>query len=84
MYAYTKLGNTKNVKVENMKYDITKGPSPAGPGCCVPKTCADLGFNNDKCAEQAPHDKTYDPSKATEIVEFELKLVDNYTSIEQV
>ena len=24
MYAYTKLGNTKNVKVENMKYNITK------------------------------------------------------------
>ena len=35
----------------------------------IPKTCADLGFNNDKCAEAAPHDKTYDPSKATEIVE---------------
>lgn len=68
MYLYSKLGNEKNVKVENMKYDITKGTFPAGRDCCIPKTCADLGFNDDRCAE-ADSEKTYDPSKANEIVE---------------
>jgi len=69
MYAYTKHDITKNVKVENMKYNITKGTTAAGRDCCIPKTCADLGFNNDKCASVAPYNKTYDPSKANEIVE---------------
>ena len=65
-YAYSRYGggDEVNVKVENMKYDITKGPSPAGPGCCVPKTCADLGFNDEKCRSKSNGVKLSDPSKA--------------------
>jgi hypothetical protein len=67
LYRYSRYGVTDdevNVKVENMKYDITKGTSPAGPGCCIPKTCADLGFNDEKCRSKSGGVKLSDPSKA--------------------
>ena len=70
-YAYSKYGggDAVNVKVENMKYDITKGTSSSGPGCCVPKTCADLGFNDEKCRSKSGGEKLSDPNKASNFVE---------------
>lgn len=71
LYDYSRYGgsDTVSVKVENMKYDITKGPSPAGPECCAPKTCADLGFNDEKCRSKTGGEQLSDPSKAGNFVE---------------
>lgn len=74
VYNYSRYGGSDSddavsVNIENMKYDITKGPSPAGPECCVPKTCADLGFNDEKCKRISSGDKLSDPSKAGNFVE---------------
>jgi len=71
VYEYSRYGGSDavSVNVENMKYDITKGPSSAGPGCCVPKTCADLGFNDEKCRSKSGGEKLSDPNKASNFVE---------------
>jgi hypothetical protein len=71
VFEYSRYGGDDkvSVNVENMKYDITKGTSPAGPGCCVPKTCADLGFNDEKCRSKSGGEKLSDPNKASNFVE---------------
>ena len=71
LYVYSRYGGSSDkvrVKVENMKYDITKGTSPAGPGCCIPKTCAEEGFNDEKCLRRSSGKKISDPTKGGEFV----------------